>query len=82
MEDCGLLAGGRGGGGAGRIGWKSSELSAHQIFVGGELGQILRAELSSNTTRRIDREEPFGDTSNLAMSVGVLLEFSGYAAAD
>ena len=51
----GLLAGGRGGGGAGRIGWKSSELSAHQILVGGELGQILRAERSPNLGRRVVR---------------------------
>ena len=35
---CGLLAGDRGGRGAGRIGRKSSELSAHQILVGGKLG--------------------------------------------
>ena len=55
LEDCGLLAGGRGGGGAGRIGRKSSELSAHQILVGGELGQILRAERSSNLGRRVVR---------------------------
>ena len=34
---------------------KSSELSVHQILVGGECGQILRAELSSNSSRRFDR---------------------------
>ena len=58
LEDCGLLAGGRGGGGAGRIGRKSSELSAHRILVGGELGQILRAELLSNAYARVRRTNP------------------------
>ena len=54
FEDCGLLAGGRGGG-AGMSSDKSSELSAHPILVGGEFGQILRAERSSNLGRRVVR---------------------------
>ena len=48
FENCGLLVGGRGGGGAGGIGQKSPELSSHQILVGGELGQFHHAESSSN----------------------------------
>ena len=47
-----------GGGGAGGIGQKSSELSAHQILVGGMFGQILRAELSSNPYPRVFRTNP------------------------
>ena len=58
LEDCGLLAGDRGGRGGGRICRKSSELSAHQILVGGMLGQILRAELSSNAYPRVLRTNP------------------------
>ena len=55
LENFELLVGGRGGGGAGGIGQKSSELSSHQILVGGELGQFLHAERSSNPYARVRR---------------------------
>ena len=51
----GILVSGRGRGGTHVVGQKSSELSSHQILVGGELGRILRAGLSSNAYPRVAR---------------------------